>query len=78
MSVAIHGAECHWGGALALRITTLSSVWRQVAGAELSDRGDLSGQFVALRFDLFDGIHGSGSAGFDVCFIYIQTKIITH
>ena len=37
-----------WGGALALWIATFSSVWRQVAGAEFSGRGDLSDQFVAL------------------------------
>ena len=64
-----------WGGALAFWIATFSGVWRQVAGAELSDRGDLSGQFVALRFDLFDGIRGSGSTGFDVCFIYIHSLL---
>ena len=45
-------------GALAFRIATLSVVWTQVAGSEFADRGDLSGQFVALRFDLFNGIHG--------------------
>ena len=44
-------------GALAFRIAALSVVWIQVAGAEFADRGDLSGQFVVLRFDLFDGIH---------------------
>jgi len=37
-----------WGGALAIWIAPFSGVWRQVAGAEFSDRGDLSGQFVAL------------------------------
>ena len=62
MSVAIRGVKCRRAcDALAFRIAALSGVLIKVAGAEFADQGDRSRQFVALRFELFDGMLGSGS-----------------
>ena len=51
----------HFDNSSKYSLAALSGVFIKVTGAKFSDRGDQSRQFVALRFDLFDGIHGSGS-----------------